>query len=89
LWFPVIETRRFALTATERPPLIYDYSGFPSHTYKIQYDVPGAPALAARAVALLRNEGLVILGSGMSFHTTAATAIRALPPQRGQRGARP
>jgi hypothetical protein len=52
LWFPVIETRRFALTATERPPLIYDYSGFPPHTYKIQYDVPGAPALAARAVGV-------------------------------------
>ncbi|HEY5070506.1 MAG TPA: class III extradiol ring-cleavage dioxygenase [Caulobacteraceae bacterium] len=47
------ETDGFALTGAERPPLIYDYNGFPPHTYRLRYDAPGDPALAARAAKLL------------------------------------
>jgi aromatic ring-opening dioxygenase catalytic subunit (LigB family) len=42
----------------ERPELIYDYYNFPPHTYQLRYDVPGAPALAARAAALLKDAGI-------------------------------
>jgi aromatic ring-opening dioxygenase catalytic subunit (LigB family) len=52
------ETRGFAFTGDERPSLIYDYSGFPPHTYELHYDVPGAPALAARAAGLLKDGGI-------------------------------
>ena len=49
---------RFSLTGHARPPLIYDYSGFPSHTYELTYPTPGDPALAGRAAQLLEQAGL-------------------------------
>jgi aromatic ring-opening dioxygenase catalytic subunit (LigB family) len=52
------ETKGFAFTAAERPPLIYDYYNFPPHTYELRYDAPGAPALAEKAAGLLRAAGL-------------------------------
>ncbi len=52
------ETPGFAFTASPQPKLIYDYSGFPPHTYQLRYDAPGAPDLAARAAALLQGAGL-------------------------------
>jgi 4,5-DOPA dioxygenase extradiol len=41
-------------TATETP-LTYDFWGFPQHYYDVTYDSPGAPGLAARVQALLRD----------------------------------
>lgn len=125
------ETRGgFALTGSASPPLIYDYYGFPPHTYQLRYDAPGEPALAAdvagrlvraglpaavdpqrgldhgvfvplkvmypeadvpvielslersldaaqhlalgRALAPLREQGVLLVGAGMSFHNLAA-----------------
>ena len=51
------ETRGFALTGADRPPLVFDYYGFPPHTYQLRYDAPGAPALAASVAARLRDAG--------------------------------
>ena len=39
-------------------PLIYDYSGFPEHTYRIQYPAPGAPELAREISGLLSRNGI-------------------------------
>lgn len=37
-----------------QPGMLYDYYGFPEHTYSVQYPAPGDPALAARVEALLQ-----------------------------------
>jgi aromatic ring-opening dioxygenase catalytic subunit (LigB family) len=116
----------FTVNSQARPGLLFDYYGFPKHTYELQYPASGAPQLAARvrellgaagfdtaedrergldhgvfiplkvafpdadipivqlslragldpaehlamgrALAPLRDEGVLILGSGMSFH---------------------
>jgi aromatic ring-opening dioxygenase catalytic subunit (LigB family) len=45
------------LTGTN-PPLLYDYYGFPEHTYKLEYNAPGSPALAERTAQLLTDAGI-------------------------------
>jgi aromatic ring-opening dioxygenase catalytic subunit (LigB family) len=39
------------------PPLLYDYSGFPPHTYELTWPAPGAPELASRVRHLLSGAG--------------------------------
>ncbi len=46
------------VTGAARPPLVYDYYGFPPHTYQLRYDAPGNPALAAEVVQLLAQHGM-------------------------------
>jgi aromatic ring-opening dioxygenase catalytic subunit (LigB family) len=53
------ETHGFAFTGAAQPKLVYDYYGFPQHTYELRYDVSGDPGLAARAAALLQDAGLI------------------------------
>ncbi|WP_267389222.1 class III extradiol ring-cleavage dioxygenase [Sphingomonas sp. GC_Shp_3] len=52
------EADRFLLSSAARPPMLYDYSGFPEHTYRIRYDAPGAPGLAETARAMLERGGV-------------------------------
>ncbi len=42
------------VNAVARPPLIYDFGGFTDELYRLRYDAPGDPALAARIATLLR-----------------------------------
>jgi aromatic ring-opening dioxygenase catalytic subunit (LigB family) len=50
-----------------KPPMLYDYYGFPQKAYAITYPAPGSPELADRIAALLKK----------------ATIPVALDPQRG------
>lgn len=52
------EAPRFMLSSSSAPGMIYDYGGFPPHTYQIRYPAPGDPTLAQRAAALLEQAGL-------------------------------
>jgi aromatic ring-opening dioxygenase catalytic subunit (LigB family) len=52
------EEAAFTATTAERPELIFDYYGFPEHTYRLTWPAPGDPALAARATELLQQAGL-------------------------------
>ncbi len=52
------EASEFSVSTSERPPMDYDYSGFPAHTYHLQYPAPGSPALAARVTELLAVGGI-------------------------------
>jgi len=52
------EADTFQVMSTPRPPMVYDYRGFPPHTYSIRYDAPGAPEVAARVRDLLQAAGI-------------------------------
>lgn len=41
-----------------RPPMLYDYYGFPPESYQITWPAPGDPALASRVRALLSAAGI-------------------------------
>jgi aromatic ring-opening dioxygenase catalytic subunit (LigB family) len=46
------------VTSAAQPDLIYDYHGFPPHTYALKYPAPGHPALAEQIVASLNAAGI-------------------------------
>ena len=48
----------FTVASSPAPELIYDYSGFPDATYRLRFDAPGAPTLAARVRDLLAIAGI-------------------------------
>ncbi|QXO16122.1 MULTISPECIES: DODA-type extradiol aromatic ring-opening family dioxygenase [Vibrio] len=52
------QTAQFSVTSGTNPELIYDYYGFPAHTYQITYPAPGSPELAEQVVGLLKQAGL-------------------------------
>jgi aromatic ring-opening dioxygenase catalytic subunit (LigB family) len=52
------EESEFTLANASHPPTIYDYSGFPPHTYEVKYPAPGAPELATHVAHLLRAAGI-------------------------------
>lgn len=52
------EAAEFSVMASAHPGMIYDYAGFPDHTYEVRYPAPGSPELAARVQRLLEAAGL-------------------------------
>lgn len=46
------------VNSSAHPPLLFDYYGFPEHTYRLTYAAPGSPALAARVRELLAKAGM-------------------------------
>lgn len=52
------EEPAFTAGSAAAPKLIYDYSGFPPHTYQLSWPAPGDPVLAARVAEMLRSAGL-------------------------------
>ena len=52
------ETPAWRVSAHAKPPMLYDFGGFPPHTYSVQYPAPGQPALAQRVADLLSVGGM-------------------------------
>jgi len=75
------EEDEFTLTSGARPPMIYDYGGFPDFTYHIRYDAPGDPALAARTKALIESAGMPArLDAARGFDHGAFTPLHVIYP---------
>lgn len=49
------ETALPMVTGNRKPETIHDFGGFPKALYEIRYPAPGAPALAARVIELLKD----------------------------------
>ncbi len=52
------EESTISITASQNPPMYYDYTGFPAESYELQYSAPGHPELANRVSALLSKQGI-------------------------------
>lgn len=46
------------ITASSKPSLIYDYSGFPQASYHVEYSCPGEPSLADQIHNALEESGI-------------------------------
>jgi aromatic ring-opening dioxygenase catalytic subunit (LigB family) len=75
------EEPRFTLQASPAPGMIYDYSGFPAHTYEVRYASPGAPDVAQRAKALLEGAGIAAaLDAARGYDHGTYTPLVAIYP---------
>jgi 4,5-DOPA dioxygenase extradiol len=52
------ESPVIGVTGAERLETIHDFYGFPKALYELEFDAPGSPELAARAVGLLKDAGI-------------------------------
>ena len=56
------EEAEFSVTESPRPSLLFDYYGFPEHTYRLTYPVAGSPELATRIEHQLADAGIAAVG---------------------------
>ena len=63
-----------SVTASARPPMLFDYGGFPPETYEYSYPAAGSPALARRVQELLEQEEGGAKGDGGELTPLAAVA---------------
>ena len=54
------EEDEFTVMASPHPPMLYDYSGFPEHTYHVKYGAPGSPQLAQHVRTLIEAAGMPV-----------------------------
>lgn len=76
------EASRFLVSSAATPPMLFDYSGFPEHTYHIRYDAPGAPALALQVQAMLERGGIASgLDAKRGYDHGTFTLMHTMYPQ--------
>ena len=72
----------FTVQANPKPPMVYDYGGFPAHTYSVHYDAPGSPELAERVQRLIEAAGLpAALDAERGFDHGAFSPMAAIYPK--------
>lgn len=52
------EQDEVTLMTAAKPPMLFDYYGFPDHTYQLKWPAPGAPELATQIAGLLDKAGI-------------------------------
>ena len=75
------EGPRFTVQAAQKPGMIYDYSGFPPHTYSIRYASAGSPEVARRVKELLEAAGIpAALDADRGYDHGTYTPLAAMYP---------
>jgi len=75
------EAPAFTVMASAKPPMVFDYGGFPAHTYEISYPAPGDPLLAARVHSLIAAADLpTALDARRGFDHGAFTTMFPMYP---------
>ena len=54
------EEQEVTVHAGNGQPLLYDYYGFPEHTYRLHWGAPGAPDVVRRVEGLLQDAGFLV-----------------------------
>ena len=67
-----------------RPPMLYDYYGFPPESYQLTWSAPGDPALASEVAELLEKDGFATARDG-ARECRSPTPGRALPRRSTRR----
>jgi aromatic ring-opening dioxygenase catalytic subunit (LigB family) len=76
------EADAFTVQGHARPPMIYDYGGFPAHTYEVRYEAPGDPGLARRVQSLVEAAGLpAAFDAQRGFDHGAFSPLAAMYPR--------
>jgi aromatic ring-opening dioxygenase catalytic subunit (LigB family) len=76
------ECPAFTVATNPHPPMVYDYYGFPEHTYRVHYRAPGSPELAAQVQAMLEAGGVrCIADPERGFDHGAFTVMQPLYPE--------
>src|SRR4051812_24490166 len=76
------EEDQFSVMASPRPPMVYDYSGFPEHTYHVKYSAPGSPELASRVRDLIEKAGMTAkLDPQQGFDHGTSTPMVVMYPE--------
>ena len=75
------EAPQFRVMANAKPAMVYDYHGFPAHTYSVRYEAPGAPDVARRVQELGQYAGVAVeLDGQQGFdHGTFAPMVVIYP----------
>lgn len=76
------ETQGFSISSSVNPGMVFDYYGFPEHTYHISYPAPGSPDLAQRVQTLLAKGGVdATLDSERGFDHGTFTMLKPMYPE--------
>jgi len=57
------EEKEATVLESPKPPMVYDYYGFPPDAYTFSYPAPGNPALALKISSLLKEAGIPTLSN--------------------------
>lgn len=75
------EEERPTVMASPKPPLLFDYYGFPAESYQLTWPAPGEPALAARVQQLLGAAGIpTVSNSDRGFDHGAFVPLKLAYP---------
>jgi len=76
------EEPAFTASAAAAPEMIYDYFGFPEHTYHLNWPAPGEPELAGRVARLLGDAGFpAAVDKGRGFDHGVFVPLKVAFPQ--------